>query len=131
MNNKIGTAIFGYTLGTYTTVWSNNAAIIINDNTNASPYPSIINVTGVGGSLIKATVKLNRLVHTSPSDVDALVVSPSGQNTLVMAHVGGQAYVTNVVLTFDDAATNTMTHAGTAVTSTNKPSAILPVRSFP
>ena len=131
VNNKIGTAIFGYTLGTYTTVWSNNAAIIINDNTNASPYPSIINVTGVGGSLIKATVKLNRLVHTSPSDVDALVVSPSGQNTLVMAHVGGQAYVTNVVLTFDDAATNTMTHAGTAVTSTNKPSAILPVRSFP
>ncbi len=130
-NNKIGTAIFGYTLGTYTTSWSNSAAIIINDNTNASPYPSIINVTGVGGSLVKATVTLNRLVHTSPSDVDALVVAPSGLNTLVMAHVGGQSYVTNVVLTFDDAATNTMTHGGAAVTGTNKPSAILPVRNFP
>ena len=131
INNKLGTAIFGYTLGTYTTAWSNSAAIIINDNTNASPYPSIINVTGVGGSLIKATVTLNRLVHSSPSDVDALVVSPSGQNTLIMAHVGGQSYVTNVVLTFDDTVTNLMTHAGSAVTSTNKPSAILPVRNFP
>jgi uncharacterized delta-60 repeat protein len=130
-NNPIGTAVFGYTLGTLTTAFSNNTAIVINDNTNASPYPSVINVSSVGGSLVKATVTLNKLWHQSPSDVDALVVSPSGSNTLVMAHVGGQVTVTNVTLTFDDAATSTLTHAGPATTSTNKPSVVLPVRNFP
>ena len=73
-------------------------------------------MSGIGGSLVKATVTLNKLYHTSPSDVDALVVSPAGANTLIMAHVGGQVLVTNVVLTFDDAATNLMTHTGSAVT---------------
>jgi hypothetical protein len=47
-----------------------------------------------------------------------------------MAHVGGQNTVTNVVLTFDDAATNLMTNAGQAVTSTNRPSVVLPVNNF-
>jgi len=130
LNNPIGTGVFGFTLGTVTTAFTNGAAIIINANTNASPYPAVINVSGVGGSLVKATVTLNKLAHTSPSSVDALVESPSGLSTLIMAHVGGQNTVTNVVLTFDDAYTNLMTHSGQAVTSTNHPSVVLPVNNF-
>jgi hypothetical protein len=127
----IGTAVFGYSLGSSTSVFSNSAAIIINDNTNASPYPSVINVSRVGGTLIKATVTLNKLTHTSPFDVDALVVSPAQLNTLLMAHTGGGNTVTNIVLTFDDAATNYLSHFGQLSSGTNKPTQFFPVKNFP
>ncbi len=127
----IGTAVFGYSLGSSTSVFSNSAAIIINDNTNASPYPSVINVSRVGGTLIKATVTLNKLTHTSPFDVDALVVSPAQLNTLLMAHTGGGNTVTNIVLTFDDAATNYLSHFGLLSSGTNKPTQFFPVKNFP
>lgn len=127
----IGNAAFNFTLGTWTTSFTNNAVIVINDNTNASPYPSIINASGIGGTLLKATVTLNALTHTSPADVDALVVSPAGLNTLIMAHAGGNNTVTNIVLTFDDAATNSLPRFGQLNTGTNKPTGFLPIRSFP
>ena len=130
-NNVIGTAVFGYTLGVTTTTFSNATTIVINDNTNASPYPSIINVNGVGTSLVKATVTLNKLWHTSPGDIDALVVAPAGTNTLIMAHTGGGYSVTNVTLTFDDGVTNTLPHTTQITTSTNKPTQFYPVRNFP
>ena len=129
--NVIGSAVFGYTLGVTTTTFSNATSIVINDNTNASPYPSIINVNGVGTSLVKATVTLNKLWHTSPSDIDALVVAPAGTNTLIMAHTGGGYSVTNVTLTFDDGVTNTLPHTTQITTSTNKPTQFYPVRNFP
>ena len=87
-------------------------------------------MNGVGGTLIKATVTLNRLTHTFPHDVSALVVSPSGLNTLVMSHVGGNSSVTNIVLTFDDAAAASLSQAR-LTTSTNKPSVSVPPFQFP
>jgi hypothetical protein len=111
-------------------VFANSSTIIINDDSAASPYPSVINVIGVGGSLIKATVTLNRLTHTYPHDVSALVVAPSGLNTLIMSHVGGNNSVTNVVLTFDDAAATSLSQAR-LTTSTNKPSISAPPYKFP
>ena len=119
----IGPATFTYTLGTWTTQFANTNTIIINDNTSASPYPSTINVTGVGSTLIKATVTLTNLSHMSASDIDALVVSPT-TNTLIMMHVGGSGvHITHATLTFDDAATTSLPQNGAIVTSTNKPSA--------
>jgi len=129
--NYLDTNVFFFTLGSWTSVFSNSAAIVINDNTNASPYPSIINVSQVGGSLIKATVTLNKLSHTYPHDVDALVVSPAQLNTLIMAHVGGGNSVTNLVLTFDDASTNVLSANGRITTGTNQPTQNFPVRNFP
>src|SRR5207244_666849 len=40
----LGTAVFAYTLGSSTTTYSNSAAITINDNSPATPYPSTITV---------------------------------------------------------------------------------------
>jgi len=127
----IGTAVFGFTIGTWTTSFANTNAIVILDTNAASPYPSVINASGVGGTLIKSTVTLNKLAHTYPSDIDALMVSPSGTNTLIMAHAGGGLGVTNVVLTFDDAATNSLTQTNRLTTSTNKPTQFYPVQNFP
>ena len=130
-STNIGTAVFGYTLGSWSAVFANSNAIVINDFTNASPYPAVINVSGVGGALVKATVTLNKLTHPSPHDVDVLVVSPTQLSTLIMAHTGGGNAVTNIVLTFDDAATNSLSQFGQITTSTNKPTQNYPVKNFP
>lgn len=127
----IGTAAFVYSIGAWTTSFTNTNSILIQDNTNALPYPSAINVGGLGGTLIKATVTLDKLSHKTPGDIDALVVSPSGSNTLIMAHAGGVFSVTNIVLTFDDAATNTLPQSNRMVSGTNKPTQFYPVRNFP
>ena len=129
--NNLGIAIFTYTLGTWTTCFTNPAVIIINDNTMASPYPSIINVSGVGGTLIKATITLTNLSHFSPGDIDALLVAPNQLDTLFMAHAGGTFNLNHATLTFDDAASNSLPNNAQIFSGTNKPTAFLPVPSFP
>ena len=136
VTNSLGTAVFGYTLGSWTTVVSNNALITINADTFASPYPSTINIRGLGGSLVKATITLTNLSHTRPYAIDALLVSPSQLDTLFLAHCGGTYGLQNVTITFDDASTNYLPQF-TAITNvpnavmTNHPTAHLPVQNFP
>jgi uncharacterized delta-60 repeat protein len=130
-NNPIGTNQFTFTLGTWSTTFSNSATILINDTNAASPYPSVINVGGIGGSIVKATVTFNKFAHTYPHDVEAVVSSPAGTNTLLMANIGSSFGVTNVTLTFDDAATNYFPQNSILTTSTNKPTSypvVLPFR---
>jgi hypothetical protein len=127
----IGPATFTYTLGSWTTTFANTNPIVINDAAAASPYPSIILATGLGSSLVKATVTLTNLSDQSLGDVDALVVSPT-TNTLIMAHAGGSgAIVNHVTLTFDDAAPTSLPQNGSPATGTNKPTQFYPVKNFP
>jgi hypothetical protein len=90
----------------------------------------------LGGALIKATITLTNLWHTSPEDIDALLVPPSQISTLFMAHVGGQYAIQNITITFDDASTNYLPHL-TPITTipnavmTNHPTVFLPVQNFP
>src|ERR1039457_2067097 len=42
--SDLGTAVFTYTLGTWSRTFVNTNTIFVNDTTMASPYPSIINV---------------------------------------------------------------------------------------
>ena len=136
IGTNLGTAVFGYTLGTWTTVVSNTAVITINAATIASPYPSTIDISGLGGSLVKATITLNDLWHPHPYAIDALLVSPSQLDTLFMAHCGGSYGLQNVTITFDDAAATNLPNL-TPITTipnaviTNKPTANLPVQPFP
>jgi len=74
---------------------------------------------------------LNKLTHTYPHDVDALVVSPAQLNTLIMAHVGGGNSVTNLVLTFDSTSTNVLSATGRIASGTNQPTQNYPVKNFP
>jgi subtilisin-like proprotein convertase family protein len=70
----------------------------------ASPYPSTINVSGVERVIAKVSVTLDGLSHTYPQDLDVLLVSPAGQNVLLMSDVGGATPgVSGVTLVFDDA----------------------------
>ncbi|MCX6895642.1 MAG: hypothetical protein NTZ16_09135, partial [Verrucomicrobia bacterium] len=128
-----GQATFTFTQGNWTTNFANTNVIVINDNAAASPYPSVIQVSGIGTTLLKATVTLTNMNHTSPADIDALVMAPNGSNTLFMANVGipGGNAISHVTLNFDDAATNVLSRTGQITSGTNRPSAYLPVLSFP
>jgi uncharacterized delta-60 repeat protein/uncharacterized repeat protein (TIGR01451 family) len=125
-----GTALFSYVLGTSSSSASTNGLITINDNTNATPYPSTINVSGVVGTISKATVTLSNITHFFPADIGALVLSPTGQKLLLMAN-SGSAPLTNVSLTFDDSAANALPVSGQITNGTYRPNGVSLVTTFP
>jgi len=112
--------------GTFT--FSNTNAIVINDSetppTTASPYPSTSLVSGItGSSVTKVTAQIFGFAHTFPSDVSILLVGPRGQNSILMAQVGGSTKMpaTNVDLTFDDDAVANLPLENQLVSGTFKP----------
>ncbi len=101
---NLGSVSFGFTLGTTTHSFTNGALITINDNAPATPYPSTLVATNLSGTVSKLTVTVTNLAHGNLSDVAILLKGPSGQEDLLMGHVGGPHTVTNLNLTFDDSA---------------------------
>ena len=77
---------------------------------NAFPYPSTIDVEGLQTHVQKATVTLHGFAHECSIDVDVLLVSPSGQTSLLTSDAGDCANEfplrPGVDLTFDDDAVN-------------------------
>jgi uncharacterized repeat protein (TIGR01451 family)/uncharacterized delta-60 repeat protein len=128
---NLGIAVFNFTLGTNYYRFTNSAFINIRDDTNALPYPSTINVSGLNGVVAKATVTLTNFSHTHPNDVDIVLAAPGGQNMLILANNGGANAINNVMLTLDDAGSTGVPNNGTIVTGTNYPSPVLPVAAFP
>jgi subtilisin-like proprotein convertase family protein len=91
--------------------FSNTEGITINDAPpdcaapgTATPYPSKIEVSGLGTSIADVNVTVRGLTHTAPDDVAVLLVSPAGDSTLLMRDSGGLIPVSGIDLTFDDAA---------------------------
>ena len=101
--SNLNTAAFSFTLGRTTNSFTNGALITINDFAPATPYPSVINVSAVSGTVSKVTATVSNLSHGNINDVSMLLVGPSGSNTLLMAKIGGDHVISGVNLTFDDA----------------------------
>ena len=116
--------------------FSNSGAITINDSTascrpsvpapapgKATPYPSAIAVSGLTGTITDVNVTLTGLSHTFPEDVDVLLVGPGGQSTILMADTGRnrETPLSNVNLTFDDAAAASLPDSSQIVSGTYKP----------
>jgi len=85
--------------------FGNTNAIVINDNSPATPYPSTITTSNLLGTVTKVSVTLNGFTHTYPSDVGVLLVSPTGTNIVLMRSCGGGSSLTNAQLTFASDAT--------------------------
>jgi len=107
--------------------FTNAGAITINSTatppTPASPYPSNIAVSGIGNFVSKVTLSLNGYSHTFPDDVDMMLVAPNGTRFVFNSDTCGTAAITNLNLTFDDAAAAIIPDNGTCVTgSTYRPS---------
>ena len=119
--NNLGAVTFTFSLPVTTTFTGTNS-IAIPDRGPSSPYPSAISVSGLTGFVSKATVTLYGLTHSFASDVNVLLVSPDGgHNTLLMSHVSGHRGLTNLTLTFDDAATAVLPADAPVVSGTYLP----------
>src|SRR5262249_50207513 len=120
-------AVVSLVLGKTANTYSNTAPIIINDGTAATPYPSVINVSGLPGAVNGTTVMITNINHTWPRDIDILLVSPSGQQSLLMAKAGSSFSVNNLTLTFDDAASSSLPQFTQIVSGTNRPTSFAAV----
>lgn len=133
----LGLGVFNFTLGTASRSFASPALITINDRPSgsgsaaATPYPSLLSVSGVDGVVQRITVTVSNFTHASASDVGLLLVSPTGQRAVLMANAGGFFSVSGITLTFDDAATNALP-ANVALTSgTYRPTVYPVVPPFP
>jgi subtilisin-like proprotein convertase family protein len=96
---------------------------------NASPYPAAISVSGMGGLITDVNAKVENLGHTHPDDLDILLVSPSGDSTVLMSDACNAEDFEDFDYTFDDDAASTMSDAQVGVTCSSffyKPSAYDP-----
>jgi M6 family metalloprotease-like protein len=89
-------------------LFTNSTPIAVNSTGPFSPYPSNITVSGVAGTASKVTVTLTGVSHTWPGDIDVLLVGPGGQAMVLLSDAGLDNDVSNVTLTFDDAAATSL-----------------------
>lgn len=88
----------------------------------AAPYPSVIGVAGLTGSVTGITATLTGLSHISPDDLDILLVGPRGQKVMLMSDAGGGFGINDVNLTFDDAAPAALPNSTQILPGSYKPS---------
>ena len=109
--NNLGSSklvFFTFNLGSTTNGFTNGAPIVINDVNPATPYPSTITVSGLSGVIGKVTLTITNLSHADLTDVDILLVGPTGLKQQLLTHVGGGHGVTNWTFTLDDFAPNSV-----------------------
>lgn len=99
---------------TPSTVFSNNQSITINTAsgltapTMAATYPSTVNVSGMAGTVTKVEVTLSGVTHTRLTDLDYLLVSPTGAKFIFLSDAGGTVAVEDRVYNIRDDAPATM-----------------------
>lgn len=74
--------------------------------TGPQPYPSSLTVSGAADRITDVNVVLTGFTHTSPSDVDILLVGPGGQQAMIMSDVGGDADASGLEVVLDDDASS-------------------------
>jgi uncharacterized repeat protein (TIGR01451 family) len=128
--NRLGTVQFHFVLGGGARFVS-SAAVSIPDNTRAIPYPSTIVVSNLSGVVGWLTVTLDGLTHPYPADLDVLLVGPNGQAVLLMSDAGAGNGITNVTLTFDDRAVESLPKFERISSGLWRPTDYPPLDSFP
>ncbi len=111
----LGKVTFTFILGSSTTTFVNQDSVTILDKSPAATYPSTINVSGMQGRVSRVSVSLIGLAHGYPKDLDILLVSPTGESVLLLSDAGGDSGVTNINLTFNESATNSISETNRLV----------------
>jgi uncharacterized repeat protein (TIGR01451 family)/uncharacterized delta-60 repeat protein len=128
----LGTVAFGFTIGGATLSFTNSEPLIFagvlplpSRATNSFPpsfgYPSLINVSGIVGTVTEVTATLTNFGHTFPEDVNVLLEDPQSTNSILMSHCGASSNVQHVTLTFDQTAANFLPLTDAITTGTYKP----------
>jgi subtilisin-like proprotein convertase family protein len=107
------------------TVFDSTNSLWINDSVNpptvADRYPWQISVAGLTGVISSLNVTLRDYDHTFPSDVDILLVGPTGLSMILMSDAGGSGLASSAYLTFSDSAPDFLPEYTDPVTGTYKP----------
>jgi subtilisin-like proprotein convertase family protein len=103
LNPRTFTFRLGAPVGGAPVTFESNTAVTINDNAPATPYSTTVAVSGLTGNKL-VTLELTGLTHTFPNDIDALLVGPGGQKFLAVSDSGGGGDVSNLTISFRDAA---------------------------
>jgi subtilisin-like proprotein convertase family protein len=74
----------------------------------SNPYPSQRIISGRPGTVTTVKVHLRNLSHSSPDDIDILLVAPNGRRVVLMSDVGGITEAGSLDVTIDDNATNSL-----------------------
>jgi uncharacterized repeat protein (TIGR01451 family)/uncharacterized delta-60 repeat protein len=142
-SRNLGTVAFGFTIGGATLSFTNSEALTFfggpNPPTRATNsfgpgfgYPSLITVAGVVGTVTEVTATLTNFGHTFPDNVNVVLESPQGQDTILMSHCGGASNVQHVTLTFDQSAASYLPLTNTITTGTYLPTTnTIPMESLP
>jgi subtilisin-like proprotein convertase family protein len=102
--------------------FSSSDAIAINDNQEADPYPSVIEVSGFKKSKVTdVNVVLRNFSHDFPANVDIVLEAPNGARTVLMSDVGAGTPVQDLNLTLDDQSGNTLPSTTEFESGTFKP----------
>ncbi|HUR99397.1 MAG TPA: hypothetical protein VMZ26_15130, partial [Pyrinomonadaceae bacterium] len=127
-----GTIAAGWTLSITAAIsGQNTGAITIPDNGIASPYPSEITLTNHPDPISRVLVTLTNFSHSSPDDVDVMLVSPSGRAVVLMSDAGGSNAASNLNISFDDSALVGLPDSGALASGTFRPTDFEPGDSFP
>lgn len=117
-----------------TQTFINTEAITIVDNNSATPFPSIVNVSGVApATATHVRVQLFGLSHTYESDIDMLLVGPQGQRAILMSDAGTNNAVSGINVSFAANAASPIPITAAISGSTYRPVnyANLPADNFP
>lgn len=118
------------------TLSNNNENLVINDNTKASPYPSVSYIERPETTITDVVVNLTGLTHPSPDDIRMVLLAPDGVTAVVlMANCGGVALdgfpISNVNLVLDQAAASPLPDTAQIVSGTFRPAQYGAASSFP
>jgi hypothetical protein len=90
----------------------------------ATPYPSNIFVTGLGGNVGAVTVNLNNISSSNIQQTDLLLVGPTGAQIIPFASVGDGSAIAGVNVVLDDAASSLIPGGSPLVNGSYKPTSI-------
>jgi len=101
----------------------NSSKINIPTVGEARLYPSTITVTGLPAETLDVNIRLFGFQHTNPTDVDIMVVGPTGARAIILSDVGGGSDLVSpgINLTLDDEASSSLSTSAKLTAGSFKP----------
>lgn len=98
-----------------------SAGPITLDESNATPYPSPIDVSGVAGTVTEVRARLTDVTTMDQDDLDILLVGPGGQRVMLMSDVFCEVCQPGRDYVFDDGAVASMSDSSEPTSGTWRP----------
>ncbi len=116
-----GTTISLGALAVSTQAHTNSENIVIRDENVADPYPSVITLQNMEGTIRKITVTLTGITHSYFADIDIMLEGPSERTAMLLSYCSDTS-VSGLNITLDDAAAGFLPDSGSISSGTYKTS---------